>query len=280
VALLPRRAALAFGRSLGRFFGDLDRRHLALAARNLRAAFPDWSEPRVRRTASEVYGHFGAMLVDVLWMQDRPREVVLSVVEVAGREHVESAMAEGRGAIMAACHIGSWELHGLAHGYLFGPIGVVARPIDNPELDARLCAFRSAGGNTVIYKVRALAQVLRLLRAGRGVAMLLDQNVEAADGVFVSFFGRPAATTTVAAALAMKTGCRLVPSYTELLPDGRYRLHYEPPLEIHPEADKDAETFRITQELARRTEAWVRRLPEQWLWMHRRWKTQPGGEEA
>jgi KDO2-lipid IV(A) lauroyltransferase len=181
---------------------------------------------------------------------------------------------------MATCHIGSWELHGLAHGYLFGPIGVVARPIDNPELDARLCAFRSAGGNSVIYKVRALVQVLRLLRAGRGVAILLDQNVEAEDGVFVSFFGRPAAATTVAAALAMKTGCRLVPCYSELLPDGRYRLSYEEPLLFDPEAEKHAETLRITQELARRTESWVRRRPEQWLWMHRRWRTQPNGEEA
>jgi Kdo2-lipid IVA lauroyltransferase/acyltransferase len=280
VALLPRRAVLAFGRSLGRLFGDLDRRHLALAARQLRAAFPEWTESRVLRTASEVYGHFGAVLVDVLWLQGRSREEVLSLVEVSGREHVEAAMAAGCGAIMATCHIGSWELHGLAHGYLFGPIGVVARPIDNPELDARLCEFRTAGGNTVIYKVRALVQVLRLLRAGRGVALLLDQNVDASDGVFVSFFGRPAATTTVAAALAMKTGCRLVPCYSEFLPDGRYRLCYEAPLAMAPEADKQAETLRITQELARRTESWVRARPEQWLWMHRRWKTQPGGEEA
>lgn len=280
VALLPRRAALAFGRSLGRFFGDFDRRHLGLAAQNLRRAFPAWNDSRVRRTASEVYGHFGAVLVDVLWLQGRSREEVLSLVEVAGREHVDAAMAAGRGAIMASCHLGSWDVHGLAHGYLFGPIGVVARPIDNPELDERLCAFRAAGGNTVIYKVRALAQVLRLLRAGRGVAMLLDQNVGAEDGVFVSFFGRPAATTTVAAALAVKTGCRLVPSYSELLPDGRYRLCYERALSPDPEADKEAETFRITQELARRTEDWVRRRPEQWLWMHRRWKTQPDGEEA
>ncbi len=272
---LPRRGALAVGRALGRFWGDLDRKHLALAADNLRRAFPDWTESRVLRTASDSYAHFGTGIVDILWLHGRPREEVLGLVDVEGREHVDAAMAAGRGVIMAACHIGNWEVHGLAHGWLFGPMGVVARPVENPAFDARLVAFRSGGGNTVIYKQRALAQVLKLLRAGRGVALLLDQNVDAGDGIFVDFFGRPAATTTVAAALAQKTGCAVVPSHTRLAADGRYRLTYEPPLFWTPDADRNREIFRITQDLTRRVERWVRASPEQWLWMHRRWKTQP-----
>jgi KDO2-lipid IV(A) lauroyltransferase len=278
VQALPRRAALALGRALGRFWGDLDRRHLAIAADHLRRAFPEWSESRVWRTASDCYAHFGAGLVDILWLEGRPREEVLALVDVVGRPHVEAAMAAGRGAILAACHIGNWEVHGLAHGWVFGPIGVVARPFENPAFDARLVAFRSSGGNTVIYKQRALGQVLKLLRAGHGVALLLDQNVAADDGIFVDFFGRPAATTTVAAALAAKTGCALVPSHTRLLPDGRYRLTYEPVLSWTRDADRDREIFRITQWLTHRVERWVRDAPEQWLWMHRRWKTQPAHE--
>src|SRR5262249_27610160 len=156
-----------------------------------------------------------------------------------------------------------------------GPLSVVARPLENPTLDERLCALRSATGNSVIYKRKALASVLRELRAGRCVAMLLDQNVLESDGIFVEFFGRPASATTVAAALALKAGCGLVPAWTELLPDGRYRLRYEPALEVRTHADREAEIVRLTQEIAARTEAWIRRVPEQWLWLHRRWKTQP-----
>ena len=164
----------------------------------------------------------------------------------------------------------------MAHGWLFGPIGVIARPLDNPALDDRLCDVRRRPGNTVIYKKRALPQVLRLLRENRAVAILIDQNVQAGDGVFVDYFGRQAATTTVAAALAMKTGCALVPTHTELGEDGRYALVYDPPIEVVATGDRDADIARVTQQLTSAIEGWVRRRPEQWLWLHRRWKTQPG----
>jgi KDO2-lipid IV(A) lauroyltransferase len=272
---LPRSLALGLGRLLGRALAAVDRRHVRIAADNLRPAFPDWDDERRERTARAVYSHFGAVLVDILWLQWRSRDEMLSLVEVVGREHVEKAMAQGRGVILCAAHIGNWELHGIAHGFLFGAIGVVARPLDNPALDRRLCAFRGVGGNEIVYKKRALAQVIRTLRDGRGIAMLLDQNVQEQDGIFINFFGRPAATTTVAAALALKTGCVLVPSHTEMTPDGRYRLHYESPVAVSPDAERTAEIARVTQELAARAEVWIRRIPGQWLWIHRRWKTQP-----
>jgi lauroyl/myristoyl acyltransferase/tetraacyldisaccharide-1-P 4'-kinase len=275
VTPLPRRASLALGRSLGRFLGDLDRRHVAVALDNLAHAFPHWDGPRRLRTARGVYAHFGQVLVDLFWLAGRSREEVLALVEVEGRAHVDSAMAAGRGALLVTAHIGNWELHGLAHGWTFGPIGVVARPLDNPGLDRRLCALRTAGGNTVIYKQHALAQILRTLRRGGGVAILIDQNVQEKDGIFVDFFGRPAATTTVAAALAVKTGCALVPCHTELRADGRYRVVYDPPVAPRPAADRGDEILRLTQELTRVIEGWVREAPGQWLWLHRRWKTQP-----
>jgi Kdo2-lipid IVA lauroyltransferase/acyltransferase len=273
---LPRRSALALGRLLGRALAAVDRRHVAIAVDNLRHAFPDWSEKRLQATARGVYAHFGCVLLDILWAEGRSREEVLAGVEVVGREHLDAAMAAGRGVVLCTAHIGNWELHGLVHGWTVGPISVVARPLDNPALDARLCAFRTATGNAVIYKRKAIPQVMKTLREGRVVAIVLDQNVQAQDGIFVEFFGRPAATTTVAAALALKTGCALVPSHLELLPDGRYRAVYDPPVARTPTGDRDADIAWITQELARRTETWVRAAPEQWLWIHRRWKTRPG----
>ena len=277
---LPRRAALAFGRALGRAWAGLDARHVAIAEDNLRRAFPDWDAARVRATARGVYAHFGRVLLDLLWMAGRGRAEILRHVEVDGGGHVEAALGAGRGALLVTAHIGNWELHGVAHGHVFGPIGVVARPLDNAALDARLCDFRRLPGNTVIYKRRALAQVLGLLRENRAVAIVVDQNVQEGDGVFVDFFGRKAATTTVAAALALKTGCALIPARTTIDGGGRYHLRYERPVPVDATADRGAELVRVTQALTAAIERWVRDTPEQWLWMHRRWKTRPPGEAA
>jgi KDO2-lipid IV(A) lauroyltransferase len=277
---LPRWTTLALGRTLGRLLGDLDRRHLAIAADNLRQAFPEWNEPRVVRTARGVYAHFGAVLFDILWLKSRTPDQIRALIEVRGREHVERGLAAGKGVLLVTCHLGNWELHGVGHGLVFAPIHVVARPLDNPDLDRRLCEMRTMAGNTVIYKQRALSQILRALRQGGGVAILIDQNVQPGDGIFVDYFGRKAATTTVAAALAVKTDCALVPCRTELLEDGRYRLTYAPVVEWSPSGDRAADIARLTQRLTRQIEDWVRETPEQWLWMHRRWKTRPAPEQA
>ena len=184
-------------------------------------------------------------------------------------------MAAGRGVLYVTGHFGNWELNAVAHGWLFGPVGVVARPLDNPFLDRRLCAARSVSGNEVIYKERALARVIKTLREGRGVAFLVDQNVQEQDGIFVEFFGRPAASTTVAAALALKTGCAVVAGRALPLPDGRYRLIYDPPLSFRASGDRNADIARLTQQIASHIEGWIREQPDRWLWLHRRWKTQP-----
>ena len=272
---LPRRWALAVGRALGRLLADLDPRHVAIAAENLRQAFPQWDETRRLRTARAVYAHFGQTLVDILWMADQPRERLLSLIVEEGREHVDRARAAGRGVVYVSAHFGNWEFYALAFGWMGETVGMVARPLDNPALEARLTAFRTRSGNSVISKRRALQDVLRRLRQGAGVAILVDQNVQEQDGIFVEFFGRPAATTTVAAALAVKTGCALVPVHCEARPDGRYTFVYSRPVEWTTTGSREADIARLTQELTTEIESWVRARPDQWLWMHRRWKTQP-----
>lgn len=271
---LPRRLALGCGRALGRLWGDLDRRHVALAVEHLARALPHWDEGRRWRTARGVYAHFGQVTADLLWLAGRgTRLMAASTFE--GEEHVRAAAERGRGTLLVTAHVGNWEAHGVAHGLRFGPIAVVARPLDDPALDARLNAFRGEGGNQVVPKRHALGEVLRRLRAGGVVALLVDQNMPPGDGVFAEFFGRPAATTTVAAALALKTGCALVPCRSRLEPDGRYLFTYEPALEVPASGDRSADLHRVTQALTARIEDWVRQTPEQWLWIHRRWRTQP-----
>jgi len=274
-SITPLRVARAFGRGLGRLLSDLDPRHVAVATANLRQAFPHWDAVRRLRTARQVYAHFGQVLLEILWLHGRSRAEVLGLVEVVGREHVEAAFAAGRGVLCVTAHIGNWEMHGLTHGWMFGPISVVARPIDNPDLHRRLCDVRTMGGNAVIDKRHALAQIMRGLKENRAIAILIDQNVQAPDGIFVDFFGRGAATTTVAAALAVRTGCALLPSHTVLGRDGRYRLVYDPVVRWSASGDRRADVARLTQELTTIIEGWIREAPEQWLWLHKRWKTRP-----
>ncbi len=280
VSILPRRAELWLGRSLGRLWGVLDRRHLAIARDNLARAFPEWDEERVQRAATAVYAHFGAVILDLLWLSRRSRARLLSLVDCEGEERYLEAKAAGRGVLFVSGHFGNWEVHAVRHGYVHEPVGMIARPLDNPALDQRLAEFRRQSGNTIISKWQALMQTMRMLRGGKGVAVLIDQNVQEKDGIFVTFFGRPAATTTVAAAVALKTGCAVVPVRALLRPDGRYRLIYDPPVRCDPSGDRAADIARITQELTARIETWVRETPEQWLWVHRRWKTQPSAASA
>jgi lipopolysaccharide heptosyltransferase II len=278
VRRLPRRAVLALGRRLGRTWGALDRRHREVAADNLRRAFPGWDESRVEATARGVYAHFGAVLLDLLWMEGRPLGDLVALCDFDGVEHLQAARAAGRGVLCPSAHFGNWELQAMASVPQVGQVSMIARALDNPALDRRLVRLRTAGGNTVIYKQKAVARVLTALRKGDVVAILIDQNVQAKDGIFVTFFGRPACTTTVVAALALKTGAAVVPVHCVLQPDGRYRMVYEPPVEWTETGRRDEDLAALTQRLTAVIETWVRQDPEQWLWLHRRWKSQPAPE--
>lgn len=270
---LPRRLVLAAGRALGGLWASLDRRHVAIAEANLRQAFPEWDEPRIRATARGVYRHFSTVMLDLLWMQGRTARELLALADLEGLEAMQRAVAAGRGVLAPSAHFGNWELQAVASAPLLGEIASIARPLDNPALDRRLVALRTSTGNRVIYKRKALAEAIRTLRGGGILAVLIDQNVH--EGLFVRFFGRPASTTPVAAALAIKTGCAIVPVHCRLQADGRYRMVFGPPLEWAPSGSRDRDIAELTQRLTTIIEGWVREVPEQWLWLHRRWKTQP-----
>lgn len=273
-SVVPRRVLLAMGAGLGLIGYHLDRRHTRIAMENLRAAYgrefdPSWGRGVVRAC----WCHFGRVTVDSIALYRMPIERVMSLVDFEGLEHARAAYARG-GAIFFTGHFGNWELNGLLQGHLGMPLCLVARPLDNPELERMLARLRERTGNRVLHKRHALREILRAVRDGMGVAIVIDQDARD-GGIFVPFFGRPASTTPVLGLVALRTGAPVVPSFSTLGADGRYRIVYEPPVEIPQTGDRDRDVAACTASCTAIVEKWVRRYPEMWLWMHRRWKTRP-----
>ena len=201
----------------------------------------------------------------------RPTDVMLSRVHVEGVEHLRRAAAAGRGILVLTAHYGNWELLAAAHGLTGLPLSFVVRPLDDPILDDLAGRFRRRSGAELIVKHRAVREVMQALRRGRMVGILLDQNATRGEGVFVPFFGVPASTSKGLALLALRTGAPVVPVFLRREPDGRHCMDVRPPLPAPP--DEDVLTYTAAFNAA--IEAAIRRAPEQWLWMHARWRTRP-----
>lgn len=272
VRRLPWRLALAFGTALGLCFYVFDGPHRRLAMANLQAAFPLRTPAECREIARATFGHFGRLLVELLRFSALSRETMVQLIEVEGRERMEQAHARGLGVLMFSGHFGFWELQGIGHSVAVErPMAVLARPLDNPYLHAMLERMRTCTGNTVMYRRGAIRRVLRELGANGGVAIMIDQHIQSADAIYVDFFNRPAATTSAVAAIALRTGAPIIPVFALPLPGGCYRLIYEHPVEP-PAPDHPDPIREFTQRCTDVLEMYVRRYPDLWLWMHRRWR--------
>ena len=271
----PRPVFLRLGRALGALVATLDRRHRDIAKDNLRRSFPEWNEDLVDRTARGVWIHFGGVMFDLVRILARGPAVVDALVTIEGAENATLAHRSPHGVVLITGHFGNWETHGIIHAKHFGSIGVVARPLDNPTLDRAMTALRESAGNEVIEKEHAMIRCMRRLKAALGVAFVVDQNVQEKEGIYVNFFGRPACTTPFAAKLALKTGALVLPCRAVMTPDLRYRVIYDPPIDPRDFGTGDQAVVALTQAMMNATEAWICANPDQWLWMHRRWHTQP-----
>ncbi len=265
---------LAIGSVIGRAFYRIDRSHRRLAMRNLRAAFPLRSDAECRAIARGMFRHFGRLLTVFLKFSTMTPDEMLARVTFEGEDRVRAAHAQGKGALLFTGHFGFWEINALVHAVALYPMSVLARPLDNPLLHRLLESTRMKTGNSVIYRRGAIRRVLRALEANEGVAVLIDQHIQAVDAVYVDFFNRPAATTSALAALALRTGAPVVPVFALPLPHGRFRMVYEHPVDPPPADDPDA-IREFTQRCTDVLEMYVRRYPELWLWMHRRWRDEP-----
>lgn len=278
LAVLPHTARLTLGRWLGCLAFLLDRRHARVALDNLRNAYPDAGPRWWRRTARASFAHLGRLLVEVL-MQGRLARRLGEFMEVDGLEHLRRVAAGGRGYFLLSAHFGNWEWVALHQGALGYPLRMIARPLDNPFLEALLAARRQVTGHRVVHKRNAVREMVKSLKGGHGIAILIDQDFLAAGAHFVPFFGRLAATTPVLGTLACRLGAPVLPVFSFPLPDGRYRVVYEEPLFPPHGEDREAAALELTRAATARIEAAVRRHPPAWFWMHRRWRTPPPSTE-
>jgi Kdo2-lipid IVA lauroyltransferase/acyltransferase len=220
------------------------------------------------------YRHLGVTAVEVCRLLHDPDEVMRSIV-IDGREHLDTVMATaGRGLVLTA-HLGNWELLTLVPRLTGHPATIVVRPLDAPWLDGLMHRARRTGGAEVIAKRAAARPVLEALRRGGLVAILLDQNASRREGVFVPFFGRIASTSRSIAVLSLRTGVPVLPVFIRREPAGRHRIVVRPPLTASALAVGDDAVVELTRQCTEAIEDAIREAPEQWLWMHDRWRTRP-----
>jgi len=271
---LPHGVVSAFGSALGLIFYALDGPHRRVALTNLAQCFPTRTAAERRAIARATFAHFGRVLLALLTFSALTDEEMLARADYEGDDRVRAAYATGKGVLFFTGHFGFWELQAVAHGLKLRPIGMLARTLDNPWLNDLLERMRTRTGNNVIYRHGAVRRVMKHLAAGEGVAMLIDQHMHSQDAIWVNFFQRPAATTSTLAAVALRTGAIVIPVFALPLPGGRYRFVYETPVEP-PTSTGDEAIREFTQRCTDVLEMQVRRRPELWLWMHRRWRDAP-----
>ena len=272
VRVLPWWVVRRGGACIGLAFYALDRIHRRTTLDNLSAALPHRTAREQRATARLVFAHFGRVLLELLKFATLGPTEMLRITEVEGAEHAQHAYAQGRGVIFFTGHFGFWEAIGLSQALRLEPVNVLARPLDNPYLNDLLERVRSTTGNGVIYRRGAIRRVLRVLEGGHAIGVLIDQHVHGPDAVTVEFFGRPAGTTNAIAAIALRTGSPVVPVFALPRRRGGYRIIYEHAVEP-PSSDSPDPVREFTQRCTDVLEMYVRRHPDLWLWMHRRWRT-------
>jgi len=276
LSILPRRARLAVGRLLGLALYAAVPRLRRMARANLDRAFGESKTAQEKSRISRAsFIHLGRLLCDTPSFREVRPDRLDQYAVFEGLEHLRAAYAKGRGVFVFSGHYGNWEIVALIQGYLGLHLAMVTRPLDNHRLERMLAEYRTLSGNQVIHKRGAAREMLRAIRRGWGVAIVIDQNVRGEDGLFVDFFGTPASTTPGLATLALKTEAPVIPAFGIPLPDGRYCVRYLPEVSLPRTGDTRQDILSLTQHCTRIIENQIRAEPEHWVWMHRRWRTRP-----
>jgi Kdo2-lipid IVA lauroyltransferase/acyltransferase len=276
---LPRSLARALAEGLARMLFALTPKLRKTAEFNLKLAFPQWTGAQREATIRGMVRSLGWMAAEFARMPRYTRKNIEEIMVLDGHENFLEGQRRGKGVLFLTAHMGAWELSSYAHAVYGYPLHYMARPLDNARLDGLVNRYRGLSGNAPVFKNESARLMLRILKNAGTVGILADQNTMREEGVFVDFFGVPACTTTGIARVALHTGAAVVPGYAvwdESLK--KYLLRFEPPLELVRTGDAERDIVENTQRFAKVTEEIIRKYPEQWVWVHARWKTRPQGE--
>lgn len=278
-SVLPLRFALALGAGFGRigyfFLGKLRRR----GEKNLQIAFPELSEIQRRRLLQGFFKNLGRQLGLFSHFQKESSNKLREIIHPEGLDYLDEARQNKRGVILFTGHIGAWELSSFALSLFERPLSFLVRRIDNPKVEALIDSIRTRYGNRTIDKRSAAREMLQIMQAGDTLGILVDLNTHEREGIFVDFFGIPASTTFVLAKLALRTGATVLPVFAPWDEQKRrFLLKIDQPLVINRTGDEQADVQLLTQQFTSVVEDFVRRYPDQWLWIHRRWRIQPEGQ--
>jgi KDO2-lipid IV(A) lauroyltransferase len=268
---LAARVAALTGRSLDLALPKLRR----VAEKNLNFALPDLDAEQRRKVIDGTFQSVGRLLLALARLPRINPQNVGAWISCEGLEHYQAAKACGKGALVATAHLGNWELSAYTHALMTEPMHVMVRPLDNPLIDALVERRRALSGNQLIYKKEAARNVLKALRANSAVGILIDQNASPAEGVFVRFFGKMASANSAFVKFAYHSGAKVIPGFAFWNePQKRYLLRFYPEIPMSGDVTEDSQRIHSFLEQV------IREHPDQWMWIHRRWKTQPEGMPA
>jgi len=279
IGILPRSIARNLAAATARILLALLPRLRRVALFNLQLAFPEWTAAQYQATLRNMAHYLGWQAVEFARFPRYSRSNIGEAIEIEGHENLLEAQHRRKGVLILTGHIGAWEVSSFAHAVYGFPMHYLARPLDNARLDQFVNRYRGFSGNQPIYKNESARAVLRVLNSGGVVGILADQNTLPEEGAFVEFFGKPACTTTGIARLALHTGAPVVPGYAVWDATSRkYKLRFDPAVELAETGNQEQDIFENTQRFAKIIEAIIRKYPDQWVWLHARWKTRPKDE--
>ncbi len=280
VRVIPTRLLHALGAWIARLAFAAGGKHVGYALVNLRIAFPDLSEYRRREIGRLSYENLARNIIDVLRFDTWSEEDIRARVEITGLRHLDAARAQGKGVLVLTLHLGNFELALMALGLTGVPVSAVARKLPNSFLYARIAAWRRRSGAELIDHKKSALKILRGLREGRAIGLLIDRYSRRDRGVFVPLFGVRCSTSAGLATLALRAGAPVIPVY--ILRDGpdHHQIVILPALEFRPSGDRKRDIEVLTARCNEVLEELIRRHPEQWIWAHRRFRNSPDVPES